>query len=68
MVTGLPGLMVNESSIRKAWVSKLREGQARKSLSGRQGLRRGRCFVFYLDFLVHGPKNLLPDRASFSEV
>lgn len=67
MVTDLTGLMVNESSTLKAWVLKLREGQARKSLSG-QCLRRGRCFAFYLDFLVHGPKNLHLVRASFMDV
>lgn len=45
MVTDLTGLMVNESSTLKAWVLKLREEQARKSLSG-QCLRRGRCLAF----------------------
>ena len=62
MVTDLADLMTNESSILKAWVLKLRGGPAWKSLSG-WCLRRGRCFAFYLDFLVHGPKNLFLDKA-----
>lgn len=71
MVTGLADLMSNESSILKTWVLTVsHEARTERSRKGKEELiwPVPKQKQMFLPNLVHGPKNLLLDKASFMDV